>query len=132
MTQALLTETADKLGTELQWGWDERWNSALMVLQGDEGQAFLGKLSDVFGALWDHENIASAEQSVQALAQNMGGLRAGQKLYATVVEDGVVLYAASWPWVGNSHLSIRVGIYGGDHHLNVRTIFAPDSLKPKS
>jgi hypothetical protein len=131
MTQALLTETAGKLGTELQWGWDERWNSALMVLQGEEGQAFLGKLADVFGDTWDHENITSAEQIVQTLAQDMGGLRAGQKLYSKAAEDGVVMYAASWPWVGNSHLSIRVGIFGGDHHLSVRTIFAPDSFKPK-
>ncbi|MBT6177218.1 MAG: hypothetical protein HOI23_08205 [Deltaproteobacteria bacterium] len=132
MAKALLTETVEKLGTELQWGWDERWNSALMVLQGEEGQAFLLKLADVFGTMWTHENIATADQGVQDLAQNMGGLRAGQKLYATAIEDGAIMYAASWPWVGNSHLSIRIGIYGGDHHLSVRTIFAPDSLKPKS
>ena len=132
MAKALLTETAEKLGTELQWGWDERWNSALMVLQGEEGQAFLLKLADVFGTMWDHENIATADQAVQDLAQNMGGLRAGQKLYASAIEGDAIMYAASWPWVGNSHLSIRVGISGGDHHLSVRTIFAPDSLKPKS
>ena len=54
MAKALLTKTAEKLGTELQWGWDERWNSALMVLQGEEGQAFLLKLADVFGTMWDH------------------------------------------------------------------------------
>ena len=25
------------------------------------------------------------------------------------------------------HLSIRIGIYGADHNMDVRTIFAPDS-----
>ena len=40
MVQALLSETVEKLGTELQWGWDERWNTALMVIQGEAGQTF--------------------------------------------------------------------------------------------
>ena len=132
MVQALLSETVEKLGTDLQWGWDERWNTALMVIQGEDGQNFLKKLDEVFAAEWNFDNIETADESVQALAQSMGGLREGQKLYASSAGDELVLYAASWPWVGNSHLSIRIGVYGADHNMDVRTIFAPDSLKPKS
>ena len=33
MVQALLSETVEKLGTELQWGWDERWNTAMDLRQ---------------------------------------------------------------------------------------------------
>jgi hypothetical protein len=129
MVQALLSETVEKLGTELQWGWDERWNTALMVIQGEDGQNFLKKLGTVFSDEWSFENIEGASENVQALAQGMGGLRAGQKLFAAPAGEGVVMYAASWPWVGNSHLSIRIGIYGADHNLDVRNIFAPDSFK---
>ena len=132
MVQTLLSETVEKLGTELQWGWDERWNTALMVIQGEDGQNFLTKLQSVFTDEWTTDNIEEASEGVQSLAQGMGGLRAGQKLFAAQAGDGLVLYAASWPWVGNSHLSIRIGIYGADHNMDVRTIFAPDSLKPKS
>ena len=132
MVKALLSETVEKLGTELQWGWDERWNTALMVIQGDDAQNFLTKLRTIFSDAWATDNIETASEAVQALAQGMGGLRAGQKLYSADAGDGVVMYAASWPWVGNSHLSIRIGIYGADHNMDVRTIFAPDSLKPKS
>ena len=132
MVQALLSETVEKLGTDLQWGWDERWNTALMVIQGEDGQTFLATLEGVFTDKWTFENIESASEDVQALAQSMGGLREGQKLYAAAAGDGLVMYAASWPWVGNSHLSIRIGVYGADHNMDVRTIFAPDSLKPKS
>ena len=132
MVQALLSETVEKLGTELQWGWDERWNTALMVIQGEAGQTFLTTLDSVFSAQWTCDNIQSADEGIQALAQSMGGLREGQKLFAMTASDGVWGYAASWPWVGRSHLSIRIGIYGADHNMDVRTIFAPDSLKPKS
>ena len=132
MIQSLLTETMEKLGTELQWGWDERWNTALMVVQGDAADEFVTKLESVFAHGFGADSIESADEGVQALAQNMGGLRAGQRLFAQVVSDGVWLYAACWPWVGNSHLSVRVGIYGANHDLDIRTTFAPDSLKPKS
>jgi len=132
MLDVLLTETAEKLGTDIQWGWDERWNTALMVLQGEDGSLFLTNLDDVFGSAWNVDNIASAEAAVQALAEDMGGLRAGQRLYSRSVDDGALLYAASWPWVGKSHLSIRIGVYGGDHNRSVRTVFAPDSFRPES
>ena len=103
-----------------------------MVVQGDDGPGFLTKLDAVFANEWNSDNIEGADEHVQALAQSMGGLRAGQKLFAAAAGDDLVIYAACWPWVGNSHLSIRIGIYGADHNMDVRKIFAPDSLKPKS
>ena len=66
MVQALLSETVEKLGTELQWGWDERWNTALMVIQGEDGQSFLGKLETVFSNEWNSDNIESADEAVGA------------------------------------------------------------------
>ena len=71
MVQALLSETVEKLGTDLQWGWDERWNTALMVIQGEEGQNFLIKLQGVFSDEWTMDNIETATEAVQSLAQGM-------------------------------------------------------------
>ena len=102
-----------------------------MVIQGETDKHFL--------QLWIQSSrrnglatISNPPTRVSKRWPSMGGLREGQKLFAMTASDGVWVYAASWPWVGRSHLSIRIGIYGADHNMDVRTIFAPDSLKPKS
>ena len=132
MLQDLLKDTIEKLGTEIHWGWDERWGTALMVLQWTDGEEFLKRLDGVFEMVLDTGNIGSASEPAKALSESLGGLRAGQKLHTHAAGEGVMIYAAVWPWVGNSHMSIRIGVHGHDDATNrqsVRAVFAPSSIK---
>ena len=101
-----------------------------MVLQWSDGEAFLGQLEHVFAQVWKTASIDAAPSKVQTLAENFGGLRSNQALHTVPANEEIVLFAAIWPWVGNSHMSVRLGVCGGEETANqqlLRSVFAPDS-----
>tara|TARA_Y100000589_G_scaffold67703_1_gene59346 strand:- start:87 stop:497 length:411 start_codon:yes stop_codon:yes gene_type:complete len=131
MLEATLKKVYEELGTNLRWGWDERFRTALMVLQGDAAEHLNTRVGEVFDQVWSEENISGASSEVQHLVTYLSGLRDAQRLHTMILEDSAILFAALWPWAGNSHVSYRVGIfraYGTPEETDasrkvVRTIF---------
>ena len=70
MLQDLLKETIEKLGTEIHWGWDERWGTALMVLQWTDGEEFVKRLAGIFEIVLDIGNIGSAGEDAKTLSES--------------------------------------------------------------
>ena len=118
MLEATLKKMYQELGTNLRWGWDERFRTALMVLQGDAAQALCLRISDVFDQVWSEENLEDASSEIQHLVTYLSGLRDEQRLHTMILDDSAILFAALWPWAGNSHVSYRVGVF--------RTYATPD------
>ena len=105
MLEATLKKIYEELGTNLRWGWDERFKTALMVLQGDAAKQLGLRVSDIFDQVWSEENISDASSEIQHLVTYLSGLRDEQRLHTMILDDSAILFAALWPWAGNSHVS---------------------------
>ena len=111
MLEATLKKIYEQLGTSLRWGWDERFKTALMVLQGEAAEELSLRVTDEFDQVWSEESISGASSDIQHLVTYLSGLRDAQRLHTMILDDSVILFAALWPWAGNSHVSYRVGIF---------------------
>jgi len=111
MLEATLKKIYEQLGTSLRWGWDERFKTALMVLQGEAAEELSLRVTNEFDQVWSEESISGASSEIQHLVTYLSGLRDAQRLYTMILDDSVILFAALWPWAGNSHVSYRVGIF---------------------
>ena len=111
MLEATLKKIYEELGTNLRWGWDERFKTALMVLQGDAAEQLGLRVSDIFDQVWSEESISDASSEIQHLVTYLSGLRDEQRLHTMILDDSAILFAALWPWAGNSHVSYRVGVF---------------------
>ena len=111
MLEATLEKIYQELGTNLRWGWDERFRTALMVLQGDAAQELCLRMGDVFDQVWSEENLEDASSEIQHLVTYLSGLRGEQRLHTLILDDSAILFAALWPWAGNSHISYRLGVF---------------------
>ena len=69
----------------------------------------LALLDDCLPHRWDHQGINEAPDAAQEIASGWGGLRPGQLLYTSVVEESPLLFAAWWPWDSGTTFSLRVG-----------------------
>ena len=136
MLQGSLEEARDLISTGMSWGWDARFHTALMVIQPEGADAVLSDLDKAFDARWTFDIVDDAPEMVNQLVKYLSGMREGQTLFTkTFEEEKCVMYAACWPWVGRSHLSIRLGVfmpYGSpDDNTKVaellRSIFSPES-----
>ena len=93
------------------WGWDKRYQTALLVTRpagADEVRRLVGEVVDTS---WSPGNLGSAPPEVKALVDHLKDLRPSQYLYTKTIDNGLVVYAAFWPWVGASHVSVRVGVF---------------------
>ena len=136
MLQGSLEEARELISTGMSWGWDARFHTALMVIQPEGADAVLGDLDKAFDARWTVDTVDGAPEMVSHLVKYLSGMREGQTLFTkTFEEEKCVMFAACWPWVGRSHLSIRLGVfkpYGSpDENTQItellRTIFSPES-----
>ena len=136
MLQGSLEKAHELISTGMSWGWDARFHTALMVIQPDNADAVMADLGRAFDAQWKVDTVDEAPEMVNHLVKYLSGMREGQTLFTkTFEEEKCVMFAACWPWVGRSHLSVRLGVfkpYGSpDENTQVtqllRSIFAPDS-----
>ena len=136
MLQESLEKIRELISTGMSWGWDARFHTALMVIQPDNSDSVMEDLARAFDAQWKVDTVDDAPEMVSHLVKYLSGMREGQLLFTkTFEEEKCVMFAACWPWVGRSHLSVRLGVfkpYGSpDENTQVtqllRSIFAPDS-----
>ena len=123
------------LSTDISWGWDARFHTALMVVQPENSAAILADLGRAFSNEWTVGTVGGASEMVSHLVKYLSGMREGQTLFTKVFEEEkCVMFAACWPWVGRSHLSIRLGVfkpYGSpedNHQVTelLKAVFSPE------
>lgn len=51
------------------------------------------------------------DDALQALIDSKGGIAKNQCLFLRQFEDGRILYAALWPWVGGVDITLKIGTY---------------------
>ncbi len=76
---------------------------------------------------WISANLAKAPSVLRELAEQTGGLRPGQTLFASAPIAQSYAYGLWWPWRDSSSISLRIGLTGPDfrerHNGQLRDIF---------
>ena len=115
----IISEIAANLQLPEHCEWDERFETALIVLTKDTTDALVFRMKSTFEACWEIGGD-EPEGQTKALVESFLGLRAGQKLFTKVVNSELTLFGAYWPWAGNSQVSIRFGAFlpgGGEQEV---------------
>jgi len=115
----IISEVAASLQLPKHCEWDERFETALIVLSMDTTDALVTRMKSTFERCWEIGGD-EPEGQIKALLESFSGLRAGQKLFTKVVNPELTLFGAYWPWAGNSQVSIRFGVFlpgGGEQEV---------------
>jgi hypothetical protein len=92
------------------WRWDREFNLALTVISRKDEITVELPLTLEFSHKWDFASIEDAEKPIVDFFQTGFGVVPGQKLFTMDPVDGVVLYAAWWPWGDDEKISLRIGL----------------------
>ena len=103
-----------ELPTGWAWGWDGRFGAALLVIRPTVANQFQECLRRYFDQVWNHQMLTMLPPDVHGLVNLLDGIRAGQNVYTKNIEDSLTLWSSWWPWSGNSHISVRLGIHCQD------------------
>jgi hypothetical protein len=66
----------------------------------------------VFRFQWNVRTSRTAPESIQQIAEQVGGLRPDQILVATEPSDTLMAYGLWWPWGDDVTISFRIGLAG--------------------
>lgn len=92
------------------WRWDKEFNLALTVIDRKDEILVELPLTLEFSHKWDFSTIDDAEAPLREYFQTGFGVVPGQKLFTMDPVQGVVLYAAWWPWGDDARISLRMGL----------------------
>ena len=92
------------------WRWDKEFNLALTVIDRQDEIMIELPLSLEFAQKWDFATINDAEEPVREFFQSGFGVVPGQKVFTTEPVQGIVLFAAWWPWGDDERISLRLGL----------------------
>lgn len=92
------------------WRWDREFNLALTVIDRQDEIMVELPLTLEFPHKWDFSTIGDADAPIRDFFQAGFGIVPGQRVYTSNPVDGVVLYAAWWPWGDDERISIRLGL----------------------
>jgi hypothetical protein len=94
------------------FSWDSRFScvasSFSVQLEADARAA----VAHTFKFQWTARSVRTAPESVQEIADQVGGLRPDQILVATEPNETVMSYGLWWPWGDDITISFRVGLSG--------------------
>ena len=99
----------------LRAGWvvDDRFEHVVMrVLSKDDIKAVWADFESIFSKGVEEESLLGASKDVRHLASVMGGLRNDQFLFIREEDDGLLAFAAIWPWQNAPQVSVRLGFSG--------------------
>ncbi len=102
------TDIVSKTGEILTWTWDDRFRGALAMFGMDRTAEITTVLESAFEDKWDSSSIGDAPGALKSLANSLGGIRAGQMLFATDATKDIFLICAWWPWGNGKVISIRI------------------------
>ena len=92
------------------WRWDKEFNLALTVIDRQDEIMIELPLTLEFTHKWDFTTINEAETQVRDYFQSGIGVVPGQKLFTMDPVQGIVLFAAWWPWGDDERISLRLGL----------------------
>ena len=120
--EALLRETHATilLPPDWAWGWDGRFGAALLVIRPQSAGPLKECLKNHFDKIWNHQMLNMLPQDVAQLVESLDGIRAGQSLFTQTLPEDMLLWSSWWPWSGNSHISVRVGL--STHKMNPKGV----------
>ena len=100
-----------KQGKEfLSWEWDDRFNAVVASFSKANKSKVYSVLKKNFVSDWDYKKIKKAPQNIASIANALGGVREGQFLFMSDLENDIIIFGAWWPWGGGDTISIRIGI----------------------
>ena len=108
--KGIITNTLELLNRE----WDDYIGAFLTTFPVDQAQQIETICTKYFMSRWDHESLVKAPPSVLAIAENLGGLRAAQRLLMTRPDQFVMAFGAWWPWGDGQTISLRIGLVTDD------------------
>ena len=102
---------AIKLPEGWAWGWDGRYKAALLVVRPSVAEELRQCLQSHFEHIWTHRMLSMLPRDINDLVNSLDGIRGGQSLFTKSIESDLLLWSAWWPWSGNSHVSVRLGVH---------------------
>ncbi|MDP6542825.1 MAG: hypothetical protein QGH60_02475 [Phycisphaerae bacterium] len=105
----------------LKWEWDGYIGAFLATFTVGQAQPIETLCNKYFMSRWDHESLVKAPPSVLAIAENLGGLRAAQRLLMTRPDQFVMAFGAWWPWGDGQTISLRIGLVTDDVPEHAKT-----------
>ena len=88
----------------LSWKWDSRFGTALAEFSTDQEHKIRSLLEQYLSMPWDSSTIREAPDTLQMIASRLGGLRAGQMLFASDANKDDFIFGVWWPWGGSRDL----------------------------
>lgn len=99
------------LGSQLQWKWDERFETVLAEFSVKDTETVKQKLSNQMDIVWEPGNTASAPELIHIIIDYFGGLNPGQQLFTSDPDIDGILLCAWWPWGNGETISIRLAVF---------------------
>ena len=91
------------------WSWDGRMGCCASSFPATLEAAARAVASAALPTFYTEETIATAPPSLVRVAEDSGGLRAGQLLFLGG-EPARLVFGLWWPWRGGATISLRVGL----------------------
>ena len=116
MCDSQIVETFKKiqLPDYLEWGWDERFCSALLVIQNNFKDDLDKGVNKAYTDKWDASNFDKAPDNITKLIKHLCGIKPAQMIYSRTLDNGTLFFGAHWPWINSPLISFRVGAYNAD------------------
>ena len=92
------------------WEWDKEFNTALVVFDKDDAELIYFPMIKEFDQQWDYFSIDDSSQQVKKYINSLFGIMPGQNIFTSTEVADMILFAAWWPWGGDSKISLRVGL----------------------
>jgi hypothetical protein len=94
------------------WSWDARLPCVTSSFSVEFEEKARSAVAIVLASLWTSTTLQQAPAPVRDLAQQTGGLRAGQLIFASAGVAAGFAYGLWWPWGDGMTTSMRIGLGG--------------------
>ena len=94
------------------WSWDYRFECVASSFQVDLIQEAESALLRHLPTIFDHKTLASAPAHIQEIAEEVGGVRADQRIFTGDASGRLAAFGLWWPWGDETTISLRVGLAG--------------------
>lgn len=105
-------EQLRKLWPKKGWSWDYRFNCVASSFHVDLTTECERAVLAIFPDEYSQRTITKAPEHIQELAEEVGGIRADQRIFTMPSNARLVPYAMWWPWGDEITISLRVGLAG--------------------
>jgi hypothetical protein len=94
------------------FSWDSRLNCVASSFSADLEADARAAVAKTFKFQWTARSLRTATETIQDIADQVGGLRQDQILVATEPSESLMAYGLWWPWGDDVTISFRIGLSG--------------------